>query len=66
MQTLTIQLTDEQRKFVKDATGENVAEVRLDLAASGQITEEQLGQVRGGATIGIGTTRDRTIHAGTL
>jgi hypothetical protein len=46
---LTIRLTDEQQKQVKDATGKSVTSVNISLAASGELAEAELAQVAGGA-----------------
>ena len=44
---LTIKLTDEQAKQIKDATGRSVTELSIDVA-SGQLTDQELGQAAGG------------------
>jgi len=49
---LTIKLTDDQQKQIKDATGKSVTEVDFDLAALGQLSEKELDQVGGGYNIG--------------
>jgi hypothetical protein len=45
---LTIKLTNEQQKQIKDATGKKIAELNIDLAAKGHLTQEELDQVAGG------------------
>ncbi|MGA7410842.1 MAG: hypothetical protein WBW33_10175 [Bryobacteraceae bacterium] len=45
---LTIKLTDEQQKQIKDATGKSITELNIDLASTGQLTEVELEQVAGG------------------
>jgi hypothetical protein len=49
MNNVTIKLTNEQQKQIKDATGKNLTELNIDLAAAGDLTEKELGQVSGGA-----------------
>jgi hypothetical protein len=46
---LTLELTDEQQKQIRESTGENITKVTFNLAAKGELTENQLGQVVGGA-----------------
>jgi hypothetical protein len=53
MKSVTIKLTSEQQKQIKDATGKNLAELSIDLAAAGDLTEEDLGQVSGGTAGGF-------------
>jgi len=43
-----IQLTDEQQKQIKDATGKSIKELNIDLAAMGSLTEKELKDVAGG------------------
>ena len=45
---LTIKLTDEQQKQVKDATGKSMTELNLDVATTGRLTEDELDRVAGG------------------
>ena len=45
---LTIALTDDQQKQIRDATGESIIELTIDLGSTGQLTEAELGQVAGG------------------
>jgi len=46
---LRIQLTDEQQKQIKDATGKSIKELNIDLAAMGSLTEKELADMVGGA-----------------
>jgi hypothetical protein len=41
---LTIKLTDEQQKQIKEATGKDVSELDIELAATGHLTEQNLDQ----------------------
>lgn len=45
---LTITLTDDQRKQIKDATGESITELSIDLGSTGLLTDVELEQVGGG------------------
>ncbi len=45
---LTIALTDDQQKQIKDATGESITELNIDLDSTGHLTEVELEQVAGG------------------
>ena len=45
---LTIKLTEEQQKQIKDATGKSLTELSIDLAAPGHLSEKELDQVAGG------------------
>lgn len=45
---LTIKLTDDQQNQIKKATGRSITELNIDLAATGNLSEEELGQVAGG------------------
>jgi hypothetical protein len=47
---LTIRLTDEQQNQIKNATGRSIAEVNIDVAATGRLTEKDLDSVAGGFT----------------
>jgi hypothetical protein len=51
MKKMTIQLTSEQQKQIKDATGKTVTELKIDLAAAGGLSEEELKQVAGGKVV---------------
>jgi len=46
---LTIKLTDDQQKQIKDATGRSISELRVDLTTKGSLSETELDQVAGGA-----------------
>jgi len=46
---LTITLTADQQKQIRDATGRSVSELRIGLAAPGELSEKDLDQVSGGA-----------------
>jgi hypothetical protein len=45
---LTIKLTDEQQKQIKKATGKSIAKLNIDLAATGLLSDTDLGKVVGG------------------
>ena len=45
---LTIKLTDDQQAQIRDATGKSVTELNIDLASTGQISEEDLQKLSGG------------------
>jgi hypothetical protein len=49
MKKITIQLTSEQQKQIKDATGRDMTEVNLGFARQGELGESDLDQVQGGA-----------------
>jgi hypothetical protein len=55
---LTIKLADEQQTQIKNATGRSITELNLDVAATGQLTEDDLGQVAGGSIQFGGRTKD--------
>ena len=46
---LTIKLTDDQQKQIRDATGKSIKELNIDLWATGNLTERELDAVSGGA-----------------
>jgi hypothetical protein len=46
--TLTVKLTNEQQKQIRDATGKNTAELNIDLTAKGLLSEKDLDRVAGG------------------
>jgi len=48
---LTITLTDEQQKQIRNATGKAVSELNIDLASTGNLTDEDLRQISGGKVI---------------
>ena len=47
---LTLKLTSDQKRQIKEATGKSVSELNLDLASTGQLSEKDLEQVAAGAT----------------
>jgi hypothetical protein len=46
---LTIALTDEQQKQIREATGKTITELSIDVASGGKLTEAELGGIAGGA-----------------
>jgi len=48
---LTIQLTEEQQKQIRDATGKSISELNIDLASTGALTKKELDEVAGGVHI---------------
>jgi hypothetical protein len=48
---LTIKLTSEQQQQIQEATGKYVAELNIDLAAQGHLTEKDLDEVAGGGKV---------------
>ena len=46
---LTIKLTDDQQKQIKNATGKSLTELSIDLASTGHLSEKELEQAAGGA-----------------
>jgi hypothetical protein len=45
---LTIKLTDDQQKQIKNATGKSITELSIDLASAAHLTEKDLENVAGG------------------
>jgi len=45
---LTIKLTDAQQDQIKKATGRSITELNIDVAATGQLGEEDLERISGG------------------
>jgi len=45
---LTISLTADQQKQIRDATGRNIAELNIDLSSTGSLSEKDLDTVAGG------------------
>jgi hypothetical protein len=45
---LTIKLTDDQQKQIKETTGRSIAELNIDLNEMGHLSEKELGDVAGG------------------
>ena len=50
---LTIKLTDEQQKQIKDATGQSITELKIDLGSTGDLTDVELEQVAGGYLLSL-------------
>jgi hypothetical protein len=48
---LTIKLTGDQQKQIKDATGKSITELNIDLASAGGLSEKDLDKAAGGANI---------------
>jgi hypothetical protein len=48
---LTIKLTDDQQKQIRDATGRTIAEINIDPAATGLLSDNALEDVAGGAAV---------------
>ena len=46
---LTIKLTDDQQKLIKEATGRTITELNLDTKAKADLTDKDLDQCAGGA-----------------
>jgi hypothetical protein len=49
MKKMTIQLTSEQQKQIKNATGKDATELNLSFGSQGELSESDLGLVQGGA-----------------
>ena len=47
-ENLTLKLTDEQRKQIKEATGKDVSEINIKLASTGRLSEKDLEKVNAG------------------
>lgn len=47
--TITIKLNDDQQKQIRDATGQTVTELSLEPVAAGQLSDQTLDGVVGGA-----------------
>jgi hypothetical protein len=47
---LTLKLTSDQKRQIKETTGKSVSELNIDLASTGQLSEKDLEQVAAGAT----------------
>ncbi len=47
---LTIKLTADQQKQIKDATGKSITELNVNIASTGQLSDVELGQVSAGKT----------------
>ena len=48
---LTIKLTDDQQKQIRDATGRSIKQLNIDLASTGALSEKELADVAGGAGV---------------
>jgi hypothetical protein len=48
MKKMTIQLTSDQQKQIKEATGKDVSEMNLNFGEQGELNESELGLVQGG------------------
>jgi hypothetical protein len=51
MKKMTIQLTSDQQKQIKEATGKNISTLNIDLTATGSLSEKDLEKVQGGAWV---------------
>lgn len=45
---LTIKLTDDQQKQIKETTGRSIIELNIDLNQTGHLSEKELDDVAGG------------------
>lgn len=45
---LTITLTDDQQKQIRQATGKTITELNIDLASTGELTQKDLDHLTGG------------------
>lgn len=45
---LTIKLTDDQQKQIREATGRSITELNIDLASTGALSENELADLAGG------------------
>lgn len=45
---LTIKLTEDQQNQIKNATGKTITELNIDVAATGNLTDEDLDKLSGG------------------
>jgi len=48
---LTIKLTDDQRKQIREATGKDISELNIELASTGHLSENNLDQAARGIFI---------------
>jgi hypothetical protein len=48
--SLTLKLTSDQRRQIKEATGKDVSEVNIEVGSTDQLTEKDLDRVAAGAT----------------
>ena len=58
---LTIKLTPDQQKQIKDATGQNIAEFILEPATGNQLSDQDLDGVAGGLTYNFSLVAVKTI-----
>ena len=49
---VTIKLTEEQQKQIKAATGHTLKELNIEITATGELSEQALNDVAGGAMSG--------------
>jgi len=47
---LTIKLTDDQQNQIRSATGKSITELNIDLAATGNLSQQDLENIAGGHT----------------
>lgn len=45
---LTIKLTNDQQRQIKDATGRTITELNIDVASTGALNDKELADVSGG------------------
>jgi hypothetical protein len=48
---LTIKLTDDQQNQIKAATGRSISELNIDLAATSNLSEQDLDSIVGGSPV---------------
>jgi hypothetical protein len=48
---VTIKLTDDQQNQIRTATGKHITELKIDLGATGNLSEKDLGEVSGGRVV---------------
>jgi hypothetical protein len=54
-QPLTIKLTTDQQKLIKDATGQSITELNMDAATARALSEKELDNVAGGISFHVQT-----------
>jgi hypothetical protein len=47
---LKLKLTNDQQRQIRETTGKDVSELNIEIASRGQISEEDLEKIVGGAT----------------
>jgi hypothetical protein len=57
---VTIQLTNEQQKQIKDVTGKSITALNIDLAATGQLSAQELDSVSGGTAFVFHKVTDKS------